>query len=113
MRPWLQGLLRGLLASSLSALLVAGCAGEAARGNSSTAPGAAPITPAAGGAGAGGAVPPAAALIKTHSAYPTTSASSAPWWMAQEGGYFREQGLDVDLQFIPGGVTLNAALSKG
>jgi NitT/TauT family transport system substrate-binding protein len=108
---------RRLLALGVSMLLVAGCAGDAARGPS----GAAPAAPAAtatlpvGDHATTGSTRGLASKepVKTHSAYPTTSASSAPWWMAQEGGYFREQGLDVDLQFIAGGVTLNAALAKG
>src|SRR5437764_600799 len=101
-----------LAALGLGALLAAGCSGEPARGSPGAAP-AAPAAPAAGApATAGGPSGATQPLVKTHSAYPTTSASSAPWWMALEGGYFREQGLDVDLQFIAGGVTLNAALAK-
>jgi NitT/TauT family transport system substrate-binding protein len=114
MRRNQQRICATLAALGLSALLATGCTGEPARGSPSAASGAT-VAPAAGAAPAtttepsGAAQPPA----RTHSAYPTTSASSAPWWMALDGGYFREQGLDVDLQFIAGGVTLNAALAKG
>ncbi|HLH22221.1 MAG TPA: ABC transporter substrate-binding protein [Chloroflexota bacterium] len=103
-----------LVALGMLALLATGCAGPATRASPSVGP-VAPPTPAGDHAGLAGTGSSSTeqALIPTHSAYPTTSASSAPWWMAQEGGYFREQGLAVDLQFIAGGVTLNAALAKG
>ncbi|HEY7060800.1 MAG TPA: ABC transporter substrate-binding protein [Chloroflexota bacterium] len=96
----------------MSVLLTVGCAGGAPAAPSA-APAPAARAPAPSGPTPSVAPPSSQPLIRTHSAYPTTSASSAPWWMALEGGYFREQGLDVDLQFIAGGVTLNAALAKG
>ena len=36
-----------------------------------------------------------------------------PWWLALDAGYFREQGLDVELQFIEPGAPLLAALNSG
>jgi NitT/TauT family transport system substrate-binding protein len=72
-----------------------------------------------------GAPPPAAAaeatgreatpppLTSARSAYTTLSASASPWWVAQDGGYFRQQGLDVDLKFVDGGAVLLAALQNG
>ncbi len=70
----------------------------------------APAVPASGepGPAADSAPPP----IKTRSAYTTIAASVAPWWAALEGGYFREQGLDVDLIHTDAGAPLLAALTN-
>src|SRR5919199_715909 len=54
-----------------------------------------------------------AALIALSLACSPISAAAAPWWVALEGGYFREQGLDVDLIHIDAGAPLLAALSNG
>src|SRR5262249_17379791 len=73
----------------------------------------------------GAAPPPAAAatapdrvttpppLIPARSAFPTLAASATPLWVAQDGEYFRQQGLDVDLKFVEGGAVLLAALQSG
>jgi NitT/TauT family transport system substrate-binding protein len=74
---------------------------------------AAPKAAAPAPAEASAAPSPAAALIKARSAFTSFSASAAPWWMAQEAGYFREQGLDVDLRQVAAGTTLLAAMHAG
>src|SRR5215211_1184716 len=53
------------------------------------------------------------ALIPVRNAWTTISASTAPWWLALDAGYFREQGLDVELQYVEPGATLLAALNSG
>jgi NitT/TauT family transport system substrate-binding protein len=83
-------------------------------------------SPGPGGAGGSGVSPaPAAAtgsgdagsqavpLIKARSAYTTTAATSNAWWLAVDGGYFREQGLDVELTHIDAGAALLAAMHNG
>ncbi len=86
-------------------------------------PPAAPVPPAApAGPGAperaaptGAAAPSGTTPNLTHlrSAYTTTSGTPAPWWAAYEGGYFREQGLDVELVHIGAGNNLLAAMTAG
>src|SRR5579875_2905190 len=70
----------------------------------STAPAAAAAQPA-----------PSAAPAPLHirAAYTTFSGSVAPWWAAAEGGYFREQGLAVELTLVEPGASLLAALHNG
>ena len=70
--------------------------------------------PAAAESAAGsGNASPLAAPIPVRNAWTTISASSVPWWLALDAGYFREQGLDVELQFIEPGAPLLAALNSG
>src|SRR3954467_11730114 len=56
---------------------------------------------------------PSAAPLPVRAAFTSFSASAAPWWMAVEGGYFREQGLDVELRQVAAGATLLAAMHAG
>jgi ABC-type nitrate/sulfonate/bicarbonate transport system substrate-binding protein len=72
------------------------------------APGAAPV--AAEASDAAVTAPP---LLPTRAAFTSFSASAAPWWMAAEGGYFREQGLDLELRQVAAGATLLAAMHAG
>src|SRR5262245_12840040 len=51
-----------------------------------------------------------AAPIAIRAAYTSIAANQAPWWVAQDAGYFREQGLNVNLSHIDSGATLLAAL---
>jgi NitT/TauT family transport system substrate-binding protein len=88
-------------------------------GPTSTDP--APAAPAAPAAQSGGtadgvassAASAPASLMKVRSGYTTIAAAVAPWWVALDGGYFREQGLDVELNHIDAGAPLLAALSNG
>ncbi|HLH26059.1 MAG TPA: ABC transporter substrate-binding protein [Chloroflexota bacterium] len=89
-------------------LLVAACSRAPAPTPPAAAAGPAPAAPAA----APPASPPAT-LLPVRAAFTSFSASAAPWWMAQEGGYFREQGLAVDLVQVAAGATLLAALQNG
>src|SRR4051794_26748183 len=45
-------------------------------------------------------------------AYTTTNAGTAPMWLAQEAGLFREQGLETSLVRIPAGTPMLAALQN-
>src|SRR5687768_8984836 len=85
------------------ALLVAACAPGAAP---APAPAAAPPL-AAGSAGtAASAQPsPAPARLPLRAAYAARAFGHTPVWLAQEGGFFREQGLDVELIFLAGTLT--------
>ncbi len=86
------------------ALLVLAC-GPAQRGPSAAAP-------AGADAPAAPAPAPPPEPLKLRSAYTTIAANVAPIWMAQEGGYFREQGLEVELIHTDAGAPLLAALSN-
>jgi NitT/TauT family transport system substrate-binding protein len=61
--------------------------------------------------GAATASPPP--LMKARGAFTTYSAASVPWWVALDGGFFREQGLDVELVHVDAGAALLAAMSNG
>jgi ABC-type nitrate/sulfonate/bicarbonate transport system substrate-binding protein len=95
------------LAAVLVALLALACSSGAAGTGRAPAPPPAPAAPA--GADATSAPP----LLQSRSAYTTISTTSAAWWIAQDGGYFREQGLDVELAHVDAGATLLAAMRNG
>ncbi len=48
-----------------------------------------------------------------HVGYSAQAGAFAPIWIAKEAGFFKKNGLDVDLVFIPGGPTAAAALMAG
>ncbi len=54
-----------------------------------------------------------AAPLPVQSGYSSAALSFVPVWAAQEGGYFREQGLDVTLTRVGGGAPLLAAMNSG
>jgi NitT/TauT family transport system substrate-binding protein len=100
---------RSLVATvGLLALLLAGACRPAA--TASDTPSSAP--PAAAGDSASPARA-AAPLQKIRASYSGIQLVQSPAWMAREGGYFREQGLDVELTLITSGATLLAALRNG
>jgi ABC-type nitrate/sulfonate/bicarbonate transport system substrate-binding protein len=118
-----------LLASAGLVFLVAACSGGGTPSKPASAP---PAGSAAGGASSPGAAggsasgsassaAPAAAqstaapaLEPVKMAFTTIAAVQAPFWIAQEAGYFREQGLEVpDLNRVEPGATLLAALHNG
>src|SRR5712692_7009760 len=87
-------------AAVVAGLLALACSpGPAGRG-------AAPAAEAGGGASS--PAPP----LKARSAYTTIAVSTSPWWMATEAGYFREQGLDVDMVHVDAGAALLAAVQN-
>jgi ABC-type nitrate/sulfonate/bicarbonate transport system substrate-binding protein len=101
-----------LLACGPATLLALAC-GPASTGS---APPAAPASAPAGTAPASSAAPTAAdapAPLKARFAYTTIAGSVAPWWMALDGGYFREQGIDAELVKIDPGAAILAALRGG
>ncbi len=104
-----------LLASvGLVAMLLAACTG----GSPSTGPAPAASAPQSGSsasapaASSSTAAPPA--LMPAKVAYTTIAAVQAPFWIAYDAGYFREQGLDVsEMNRVEPGATLLAALHNG
>jgi NitT/TauT family transport system substrate-binding protein len=70
-------------------------------------PAAGPAKPAASGAVDG------VAPLRGRAAFTAFSPSNMPLWVALEAGYFREQGLDVEITQVAGGPTLLAALRAG
>jgi ABC-type nitrate/sulfonate/bicarbonate transport system substrate-binding protein len=63
-------------------------------------------------AGQASAAPPAAP-VRVQAAYSSVTANQSPWWIALESGYFREQGLDLQLTRIDAGATLLAGMHQG
>src|SRR5207248_10389859 len=90
-----ESLMTRLVATILAAGLLALACSPGPAGRS------APPPPDAGG-GASSPAPP----LKARSAYTTVAVSTSPWWMATEAGYFREQGLDVDMVHLDAGAAL-------
>ncbi|HLG71066.1 MAG TPA: ABC transporter substrate-binding protein [Chloroflexota bacterium] len=62
---------------------------------------------------AASAVASAAPKLAIKSAYTTTSATSAPFWMAKETGAFEAEGLDVTLTRATAGSPILAAIESG
>ncbi|HLH26195.1 MAG TPA: ABC transporter substrate-binding protein [Chloroflexota bacterium] len=109
-------LVAGLAATALLALACNSGAGSTTPAKPANA--ASPAASASGGSTSGAAAAPAAtappALIPARVAYTTIAAVQSPFWIAFDGGYFREQGLDVpDMNRIDPGATLIAALHGG
>ena len=118
-----------------AALLLAGCGGAstAAPASSAAAPsaaasaaakpsaaaaGSAAAKPASGAASAaakpsGAASAAASGLIPIKTAYTTTSGTSIPLWVAKEGGYFAQNGLDATVAFVASGAPILAAVESG
>lgn len=94
-----------------TALLALACTPSQPDSRQAAAPAAGAAAPSSGAASAASGA--AAPLLQTRAAFTSFSASAAPWWMAQEGGYFHEQGLDVSLVQMAAGATLLAALHNG
>lgn len=95
-------------AGLLLGLLLVACAPNPATARPE--PAAAAATTPASGQGAVSGVPP---LIPIRSAQTTVSPSSAPTWMAVDGGFFRDQGLEVELIGVEPGAPFLAALHTG
>src|SRR5688572_6794136 len=54
-----------------------------------------------------------AQLTKLRAAYSAESSWSLATWVAQDGGYFRRYGLEVDLILIRSAATITSALIAG
>ena len=54
-----------------------------------------------------------AKLERMHVGYSAQAGAFAPIWITKEAEFFKKNGLDVDLVFIPGGPTAAAALMAG
>ncbi|HZR98767.1 MAG TPA: ABC transporter substrate-binding protein [Chloroflexota bacterium] len=73
----------------------------------------APAAPTAASAAGPATAAPPAAPVRVQAAYSSVTANQSPWWIALEGGYFREQGLDLQLTRIDAGATLLAGMHQG
>lgn len=71
-----------------------------------------PLTSASPGS-SGAASAGASGLIAIKSAYTTTSATEVPFWVAKDGGYFAQNGLDVTVAFVASGAAILAAVESG
>ncbi|HXG50016.1 MAG TPA: ABC transporter substrate-binding protein [candidate division Zixibacteria bacterium] len=57
--------------------------------------------------------PPVALAQKTVVAWTAVSALNGPYWVMKEGGFLRQEGLDVDLIYIPSSQTVAQAMLAG
>ncbi|HLH22995.1 MAG TPA: ABC transporter substrate-binding protein [Chloroflexota bacterium] len=116
-RWWLAGMTRARGVGLCIAVLLAACGGGPAASVPPAGTGAAPVG-AAGAARAAGSGPVSAATsaptpLSSHQGYTSVVITILPAWAAQEAGYFREQGLDVELSRVGGGAPMLAALQNG
>ncbi len=58
-------------------------------------------------------LPPTASAAPIHVAYSAISGAMAPLWVAQDGDYFRREGLETQLLYIGGGSLLIQAMLGG
>jgi NitT/TauT family transport system substrate-binding protein len=95
---------RSTLPAAFAALiLLAGCGGSVQPAS----------TPAASPSSSTAAKPAASAsgtLTKLKIIYSASSIDNIPAWVALDGGYFKQNGLDVDLQYVAGGTKVISAL---
>ena len=101
----------GRALGALALLLTMACAGSTAPERPAAAPASGSATSPASGA------QPAAVAARAPDplrvAYVTLGQASSYIWVAQEAGYFGEEGLAVDTQYIPGTSTAVQALVAG
>src|SRR5438105_4502086 len=113
-------------AALLGSVLLAACSGAASPTPASQSAAASAAQPVASGAGsnvASSAAKPvasgsaaasaAAGLKKMDVVLSSLSGDSIPVWVAQEGGYFAKNGLEVNLQLINGAAAAMATLISG
>jgi NitT/TauT family transport system substrate-binding protein len=117
------GAFRAVGVLALIGLLSAGCSSGLSGSGRLSSDAAAPAALGAAG-GSGGASAPgassaaspassAAAPMRAKVAFTAFSPGYLPLWLAQDAGYFREQGLDVELTQVAGGPALLAAMRSG
>ena len=58
-------------------------------------------------------LPPAVFAQKTVVAWTAVSALNSPYWIMKEAGFFKQEGLDVDLIYIPSSATVAQAMLAG
>jgi ABC-type nitrate/sulfonate/bicarbonate transport system substrate-binding protein len=75
----------------------------------STTPGAPAPSPESGSDSSAGSTP----LVQVNAAWAAITADQATFLMAQAGGYFKQQGLDVHMQYVAGGQVGMASLISG
>ncbi|MGH7809985.1 MAG: ABC transporter substrate-binding protein, partial [Candidatus Binatia bacterium] len=57
--------------------------------------------------------PPLSAAQKTVVAWTAVSALNAPYWVMKEGGFLKQEGLDVEMVYIPSSATVAQAMLAG
>jgi NitT/TauT family transport system substrate-binding protein len=95
-----------------AALLLTACSSGLSGTGRAPAPLPAAADPGSSRASAAGAATGAVPL-SARAGFTAFSASNMPLWVALEAGYFREQGLEVEMTQIAGGPTLLAAMRAG
>jgi NitT/TauT family transport system substrate-binding protein len=96
-------------ASSASAKPASSASAAASAKPASSASAAASAKPAASGSAA--AKPASSGLTKIIASYSEISAADLQAWIAQDGGYFEKNGLDVDLRLIESTTGIPALIS--
>jgi NitT/TauT family transport system substrate-binding protein len=71
------------------------------------------VLTACGGLGGPAATPTPGAPVHVKVAWVSKAANMAPAWLALDGGYFKEQGLDAELTYINSSTTGMAAMVAG
>jgi NitT/TauT family transport system substrate-binding protein len=104
--------LAALLASALALACSTAPGGSAPAPKSAAAPPVASAPASAPATGPASAAPPVAP-VRVQAAFSSVTANQSPWWIALEAGYFREQGLDLQLTRIDAGATLLAGMHQG
>jgi NitT/TauT family transport system substrate-binding protein len=102
------------LAASLLVVSVLGCAPAPAPAAPSAAPAATSAAPAAAsGPEPAAAAAPASAPLQHVTIGVNNALSDAPFFLADERGYFREAGIEIGLEVLSGGAAMIAPLSAG
>ena len=109
--------------AACAAILLAGCGGAAQPAASPAGSAAKPAASAStkpAAAGSASSAKPAAAASASAAApgkltiiFSTQNIDTVPQWVAQDGGYFKKNGLDVDLQYVAGGTKTIAVMVAG
>jgi ABC-type nitrate/sulfonate/bicarbonate transport system substrate-binding protein len=102
-------LLRGLTVAACVLMLGVACAAPA------STPAGAPAAPPAGASPAQASAPaaPAAPLERLRATYTSLGMTQAFMWMAHDAGYYRDEGLEVELEYIPGSNVAIQGLMSG
>lgn len=105
---------RRILPTAMSALLLlVGCGGAGQPASPVSSASAASSASAPAGKPQASASASSAAPTKLQVIYSAQSIDQTPEWGAVDGGYFKQNGLDVDLQYVAGGSKVIGALLAG
>jgi NitT/TauT family transport system substrate-binding protein len=112
--PRRPALLRAVAVPLAAALLaMAGCGAQSTGTSHASAKAATPAAAAPAPASGSGSAAPVTALVHVNAGFASPNGGSLPLWVALDRGFWRQNGLDVNLQLIHGGSANVAALIAG